>query len=428
MRGHVRIALLTDSFSKRMGYLESVLPKYLARLGAEAHVISMDLPPYYWVEGNSRTYGGFCEELRAGTVEVFNGYTLHVLAHRRMGRYMKMIGLCEKLRSIKPDVVQTMTPIGWVALDAAFYSAFLGYKLFTGCHTTASVFPLANQEFPWWHKKRLKCLVTRSLPGRSIALATERCYGATSDCADVAVRFFGIPKSKICVSPLGVDIEMFKAAMNQDDCQARADLRRRLGFSDNEIVCVYSGRFSEDKNPLLLAKAINHLAKNGEPFRGLFVGNGAQRLKIESCFGCVVHPFVPVQSLAGFFQAADVGVWPTQESISMLDAAACGLPIIANDTMAATERIDGNGLTYKLNDLEDLVRVLRVLRDPQIRRRLGACGARKMREDFSWEIIARQRLRDYQIALQMNGVTRPEHADRVTITGEPLRSRPESVD
>lgn len=411
-----------------MGYLESVLPKYLSRLGAEVHVITMDLPPYYWLEGVSRTYGSFCEELRGGTVEAHNGYTLHVLEHRRTGRHMKMIGLRKKLRSIKPDIVQTMTPIDWVALDAAFYRLFFGYKLFTGCHTTASVFPLANQAFPWWHKKRLKCLVTRGLPGRAIALATERCYGATSECADLAVRFFGVPKSKSSVSPLGVDTEIFKAMMDQDDYQARSDLRQRLGFSDDEIVCVYSGRFSEAKNPLLLAKVIDRLAKNGEPFRGLFVGNGTQCSEIESCFGCVVHPFVPVQNLGSFFRAAEIGVWPTQESISMLDAAACGLPVIVNDTMAATERIDGNGLTYKLNDLDDLVRVLQGLRDPQIRQRLGACGARKMRQDFSWEIIAKQRLQDYQIALQTNGTMRVKHLDRIAMANEPLRSRQESVD
>jgi glycosyltransferase involved in cell wall biosynthesis len=141
-----------------------------------------------------------------------------------------------------------------------------------------------------------------------------------------------------------------------------------------------------------------------------------------------VHPFVPVQNLASFFQAAEIGVWPTQESISMLDAAACGLPIIVNDTMAATERIDGNGLTYKLNDLDDLVRVLRGLRDAQIRRRLGECGARKMRQDFSWEIIAKRRLQDYQIALQTNGAMRAKHLDRIAMANEPLRSRQESVD
>src|SRR5205085_1871212 len=110
------------------------------------------------------------------------------------------------------------------------------------------------------------------------------------------------------------------------------------------------------------------LASLGQPYRGLFVGNGIQARAIQSCPGSVTRPFVPVHELRNYYRAADVGVWPTQESLSMQDAAACGLPIVANDTMAATERLDGNGAVYKLNDLEDLVGVLLELRDPETRK------------------------------------------------------------
>ena len=83
----------------------------------------------------------------------------------------------------------------------------------------------------------------------------------------------------------------------------------------------------------------------------------------------------------------------------MLDATACGLPLIVNDTMQAVERIEGNGITYRLNDLDDLVRALRDLRDPGVRAKLGRHGAERMRERFSWGVLARQRLRDYAEAL-----------------------------
>ena len=83
----------------------------------------------------------------------------------------------------------------------------------------------------------------------------------------------------------------------------------------------------------------------------------------------------------------------------MLDAAACGLPIVANDTITAYERLESNGMTYRLNDEADLVRALLTLRDARTRRALGDCGARKMAREFSWESVAQRRLRDYQIAL-----------------------------
>jgi glycosyltransferase involved in cell wall biosynthesis len=87
----------------------------------------------------------------------------------------------------------------------------------------------------------------------------------------------------------------------------------------------------------------------------------------------------------------------------MLDAAACGLPIIANDTMTATERLTGNGATYRLNDANDLMRVLLETRDPQIREQLGKVGAQKMVREFSWFAIAKRRIGDYEAALVSNG-------------------------
>ena len=84
----------------------------------------------------------------------------------------------------------------------------------------------------------------------------------------------------------------------------------------------------------------------------------------------------------------------------MLDAAACGLPVVANDTMTARERLDGNGVRYRLNDQGDLARALLGLRDAQKRRAMGERGARRMAEQFSWKSIARRRIEDYEAALR----------------------------
>jgi len=395
----MRVVLLSEIFSKDMGYLENMLPKYLARMGVEVHVLATDLPPNFRQNNGNGTYKDFSGQLPPGIVEVRDGYKVHILGHKRVLGYMRMVGLREKLRSIRPDIVQTTAAIGWIPLDAALNQPLLGYRLFTGCHMTASVFPIANKNLRWWDRERLMCVLTRGIPGRLSNTLAEKCYGATSDCADIAVRFFGVPKSKIHICPLGTDTELFNPISDENQRQDRFELRQHLGLSESEIVCIYSGRFSEDKNPLLLARAVSHLAGMGEPFRGLFVGNGEQADAIASCPACITHSFVPVQKLANFFRASDIGVWPTQESMSMLDAAACGLPIVVNDTMRASERIEGNGVNYKLNDLDDLIRVLLLLKNFATRQKMGFHGAQKMARDFSWETIARRRLLDYRAAL-----------------------------
>jgi glycosyltransferase involved in cell wall biosynthesis len=94
--------------------------------------------------------------------------------------------------------------------------------------------------------------------------------------------------------------------------------------------------------------------------------------------------------------------------MSMLVAAACGLPLIVNDTMQAVERIEGNGISHRLSDLDDLVRALRDLNDPVVRAKLGQIGAERMRERFSWSALARRRLRDYEEALGHSPRKHPE--------------------
>jgi glycosyltransferase involved in cell wall biosynthesis len=408
----MRVVLLSETFTKGMGYLENLLPKYLARLGVEMHVVASDLPCYYRQQDIKKVYNGFIEPLQPGSVEARDGFTLHILGHRKTFGHMRMTGLREKLRSICPDVVQTSTPIGWIALDAARCKAALGYKLFTGSHHHASVFSLAINPAPLWSAGRLKCLALRTIPGQLVSQVTEKCHAITEDCADVATRFFGVPRNKIEICPLGVDTELFHAAASAGDAADRAARRARLGFRENEIVCIYTGRFSGEKNPLLLGRAVAELRRQGEPYAGLFIGNGEQGEEIRKCEGCATHPFVKVEELGALYRSADIGVWPAQESLSMLDAAACGLPVVANDTMTARERLDGNGVRYRLNDQGDLARALLGLRDAQKRRAMGERGARRMAEQFSWESIARRRIEDYEAALRSNRPWAQEHATK----------------
>jgi len=395
----MRVVLLSEVYVKGMGYLENLMPKYLFRLGVETHVVATDLPMSFRQNSGKREYGDFAARNLAGSVETVDGYTLHILGHKRIFGQMRMAGLKEKLADLRPDIVQTMTPIGWIGLDAALYKQSLDYQLFTGCHYHASVLPLAQKRTRVLSPEWLQCLAMRKTPGRWISLATKKCYAISQDCADIAEKYFGVQRNKIAICPLGVDPELFYPVADDRDSAARTALRQQMGFAEDDVACIYTGRFSEEKNPLLLAKAVEQLVRSGAPYRGLFVGNGAQAEAISACEGCKTHPFVTVKELGAFFRAADIGAWPAQESMSMLDAAACGLPIVANHTMTAKERLDGNGLAYCLNDLEDLVRVLLELRDAAKRVRMGETGARKMKSEYSWELIARQRLRDYEAAL-----------------------------
>lgn len=397
----MRIAILAYTFPRGMGYVGNMLPRHLARLGADVHYVTMDLPHYFQSDQRIESYTGFqgMDAMRPGSVESYDGFTLHCLGHRKVLGQMRYVGLAEKLRQIRPQVVQSLLAIGWPALDAARLRRRLGYRLFTANHTTASVFPLAQRLRSRIDVAMARNFVTRFAPGRYVSWATDKCYAATVDCADVAVRFFGVESRKVTVVPLGVDTDLFRPAATDADREQRRTVRAELGVSDDEIALIYTGQFTGAKNPLLLAQAIHRLRSAGLHVRGLFIGNGPQSDEIRGYQGCAVLGFMANKELPRFYRACDVGVWPTQESTSMLDAAACGLPIVVNDTLKAVERIEGNGLQYRLNDLDDLVRVLgRLVDSAELREKLGGTGAQRMERLFSWRDLAARRLADFEAA------------------------------
>jgi glycosyltransferase involved in cell wall biosynthesis len=381
----LRIVFISDWFAEKMGYAENCLPKAMASLGHEVHVVSANVQPYWDSPSYASTYRSFLGPPVVAEGETsLDGFRLHRLPHGRFLGRLRIRGLLGSLRALRPDVVQTFEVAALSSYEAALGRPLVGYRLFAESHLHASVFG---------DKPRWQLQAARSC-GRAMGLAVERCYAISSDVARIAVEQLGMPAEKVEICSLGVDTQAFRPTK---DPAARRATRQRLGFATEEIVCVYSGRFSGEKGPQLLADAVERL---GPPFRGLFVGGGTppEVDGIRARLGCVVHPFVAARDLPALYQAADIGVWPKQESTSQLDAAACGLPIVISDRVHVTERVEGNGLTYREGDVEDLAARLGQLSGADRREQLGQAGARKMQERFSWLAIAAARVRAYQQA------------------------------
>jgi glycosyltransferase involved in cell wall biosynthesis len=221
------------------------------------------------------------------------------------------------------------------------------------------------------------------------------------DAARLAIEWFGLDPAKVEVASLGVDTDMFVPPETSERKQQRKEIRASLGFRGEDIVCIYTGRFTSSKGPEILADAVDQLVQQGEPYRAVFVGGGprSEGEALAQRQGCVVHQFVPTRELPPYYWAADIGVWPRQESTSMLDAAACGLPIAISSRVTARERVDGNGVTYEEGDAANLAAALLRLKQARIRAQLGAVGAEKMRAMFSWRRIAEERAEVYAAAL-----------------------------
>jgi len=403
MKKKVKVVFITEQFSENMGYIANCLPRALARLGHEVHIITSTGNVYFRVPSAYEAIESFLgpPEVEAGEKEL-HGVTLHRLDYFLILGRIGLYGFKSLLQKIQPDVVHAADVVQPYLLQAALYSKSLNYKYFIGCHETMSSFRLAGR----WDKisvEKMLYLAFKTYPGAFISQFAEKCFPATIDCKEVAVNYMGVPEEICKVAPLGVDTSIFKPVNSANTIDERNTTRASLGYIDDDIVCIYTGKFTKAKSPLLLAKAIDKLKQLGHTeYKGLFLGAGVEKEKILSCENCKIIDFLPFPQLPKYYRAAEIGVWPRQESTSMLDAAASALPIIVNDTVKAVERCEGNGIMYKLDDVDDLVEKLLTLKDKDLRIELGEVGRDKMQELFSWDKIAQERTLDYYEALGIN--------------------------
>jgi glycosyltransferase involved in cell wall biosynthesis len=390
------VLYVTEFFSERMGYSENTLPKAVASLGHEVHVIASDLQVYGNLPDYEKTYGRYLGPriVPTGTKEI-DGYLLHRLPHRLIGGYTDIKGLVRAVSALRPKVVQALNCASSSCLKLALASPIFGYKLYSECHQHLSVVKPFLRESDGRSLEKVRYRLTRTLPGFLASLFTIKCFAIAEDCAFVANEYFGVQKDKISFMPLGSDTELFCPPSNNSLANERDLLRQNLEVSENDILCIYTGRFSKDKNPLLLARAISILNEQGFSFKALFIGNGPQVDDILACHGCAVIPFVPFQELPKYYRAADIGVWPTQESLSMLDAASCGIPIVVSNRIGEPGRVEGNGVFYAEGDEEDLAAALYGLRSKDRRQQLGTAGRAKIVEKYSWIRIASDLVSEY---------------------------------
>jgi glycosyltransferase involved in cell wall biosynthesis len=396
----LKIVLVSAFYSEGMGYSENCLSRALARRGHEVHVVTST----YNVYGNEPLYDATYREFLGpaqtdvGTRAV-DGYHVHRLDTDIVSGYIHIKGLTRQIRAIAPDIVHSLEVASLQTWELALAKPILGYKLFCESHQNMSVVRpyMRDNNGPWI--KRAGYRLTRTLPTYLASQAIERCYAVAPDCAEVAGRFYGVPAAKLTVMSLGADTDTFHPVLDEEDRRTRSELRTRLGYGDDDIVCVYSGRFTTDKNPLVLAQAVDLLSRRDDHFKALFIGNGAQRDEILGCRNAKVVPFMTHRALSEHYRAADIGVWPRQESMSMIDAAASGLPLIVSDQIGEPERVSGNGKMFEENNADSLADVIRSFATQGERETYGSEGRRRMLAGFSWSRFAEVLERDFLRAL-----------------------------
>ena len=97
----MKIVILSNWFSEKMGYIENCLPKSLAKLGHEVHVIASTAQVYYNIPEYSSVYEPFLgKNIQDEKVSNIDGYTLHRIPFITISNIICFKKLGKKLREI----------------------------------------------------------------------------------------------------------------------------------------------------------------------------------------------------------------------------------------------------------------------------------------------------------------------------------------
>ncbi len=386
----MKIAIISEWFSEQMGYAENYLPPAFGRLGNEVHLITSDLQVY---GTEKELYEKVYQEHLGGAIVptgIFakDSYTLHRSKHSLNGG-LHIVNLEQKISEINPDLVYCFEINSRDTETVAKIKEKYNFKLVSESRIHMSVFqpPKTLNQKIWQFKLWAK--------GRLLSRKVDLFYPIAPDVRYLIIKYFGVPKKKCKLTSLGVETNLFNPKLTIVE---RNEYRSKMGFNDDDVVCLYAGKFTDSKGPLILAKAVNYLYSKGHTkIKALFVGQGSEDYlaEMQKNNNCFFHSFVNSHELVNFYCAFDIGVWPLQESTSQLDAAACGMPIIISNKVEDVFRIDNNGLSYKQGDIVDLAQKILMLSEPDLRKKMGRMGIEKIQKYYSWEALAINKIADF---------------------------------
>jgi len=300
------------------------------------------------------------------------------------------------IKKLHPDVVHMHNCGNVSALRISLIKRKLNFNLLCDEHSHLSIMRKRN-----FIKRNIARI--QKIAIRNILKNTDSFVAIAPDVRNVMTDIYGLPKKGISIIPLGVDTNLFYFCE-----RSRNEIRQKFGIGENVSVIVYAGKLIPDKGPHILVKSALDILRNKKAeLKVLLIGNGNRNYieiikneiklsKFNSYF--IWHKFVEKTELYKFYSAADVGIWPLEESISMLEASACKLPIIVKDTESLRDRLSfGNGIAYREGDIESLKSaILRIVGNKAIRWKMGERAYDLVKEKYSWEKISKEFIKLYE--------------------------------
>jgi glycosyltransferase involved in cell wall biosynthesis len=288
-----------------------------------------------------------------------------------------------RLDVIQPDLIHA----GPIHLSAAI-TAIAGFHPFVAMSWGSDLLHEA--------RKLWVAAVSRFTLGRSDAFV--------GDCNAVerkAIKL-GMNSNRIVLFPWGTDLEHFSPGRS-------SALREELGWED-AFILISTRSFEPFYGVDLIIKALIRAAERRPGLRLLLLGEGSQRSLYKRWLADAgvekyVHfaGIVPREDLPTYYRAADLYLsasYSDGSSVSLLEAMACGLPVLVSDIPGNREWVEPeiNGWLFRSGEVDSLVRSIDCVCKSENLKNMGRSSRRVAEQRANWNYNFPKLLEAYQIA------------------------------
>jgi 1,2-diacylglycerol 3-alpha-glucosyltransferase len=310
-------------------------------------------------------------------------------------------GVFRDCQAFRPDVIHTHS---WGSMGRRARAAAnrLRVPLVGTCHTFVAESLLHNVKLNFqWAQQAIRRMQARYYNYCAIVTAPSEAMLKL-----LQLNGLRVPCRKISNI---IDTDTFKVMA------ARGSIRRRLGIRGFTLLSC--GRITKEKCLTHTLDGFRAALRAGLRAELVVIGDGSDRRNVERaaaalglCDTVRFTGFLPQAQIAEWMNASDAYVITSQaesQSLTMMQAMACGLPVIAVRTGGMPEYVrDGdNGLLVPFGDTLALAAAIRKMTDPSLGARLRAEALQIVENECSRSTVAGQMECAYTAALQHNSVS-----------------------
>ena len=307
--------------------------------------------------------------------------------------------------------INTERPLARIAWEQALQPAQLGaYDLY---HAGAFVAPLLNRQatvvtvydltFMRYPQRlsRARRLYLRAFTAHTCRRARRILAISHSTKRDL-VDLLGIDPAKIDVTPLGYDQARFQPL----PAPAIARFKREKNLPDR--FWFYLGTIEPRKNLVTLVEAYARLPRTE---RLPMLWGGGMGWQTDAILGAIERHhlqdditllgYVAADEIPLWYNSADVFIYPSVFEgfgLPVLEAMACGTPVITSQVSSLPEVAAGAGLCLPPQDVPAWTDALRRVYDDAAWRAQARDAGLRQAQDFNWETTARLTVASYQRA------------------------------